>query len=64
MAPGDVAPALGRGIRWVYENLEDLKGEVNMRFSSWFAVHLTNFGFTYKWDEWFFSLLGSRWTYF
>jgi nuclear cap-binding protein subunit 1 len=53
LAPQDIAPTLGRAIRWVYERLDDLKGELNMRFSTWFAIHLSNFGFTYKWDEWY-----------
>ena len=55
LAPGDVAPTLGRAIRSLYDTLDNLKGEVNMRFSSWFALHLSNFGFTYKWEEWYFS---------
>jgi nuclear cap-binding protein subunit 1 len=55
LAPQDIAPTLGRGIRWVYEHLEDMQGELNMRFSAWFAIHLSNFGFTYKWDEWYYN---------
>jgi nuclear cap-binding protein subunit 1 len=55
LAPGEVAPTLGRGIRFLYERLESLKGEVRMRFSAWFALHLSNFGFTYKWEEWYYS---------
>jgi nuclear cap-binding protein subunit 1 len=53
LAPQDIAPTLGRAIRWVYVHLDNLKGELNMRFSTWFAIHLSNFGFTYKWDEWY-----------
>ena len=53
MAPQDIAPTLGRAIRWVYEHLDDMQGELNMRFSTWFAIHLSNFGFAYKWDEWY-----------
>jgi nuclear cap-binding protein subunit 1 len=53
MAPQDIAPTLGRAIRRMYEDSEYLEGEINMRFSSWFAIHLSNFGFTYKWDEWY-----------
>jgi nuclear cap-binding protein subunit 1 len=53
LAPQDVAPTLGRGIRWVYQRLEGMKGEIGGRFSGWFAVHLSNFGFTYKWEEWY-----------
>jgi nuclear cap-binding protein subunit 1 len=64
LAPGDVAPTLGRGIRWMYERLGDVRGELCFRFATWFALHLSNFGFTYKWDEWYhlppsFSLVGS-----
>jgi nuclear cap-binding protein subunit 1 len=53
LAPQDIAPTLGRAIRWVYGRLDDVVGELDMRFSSWFAIHLSNFGFTYKWDEWY-----------
>lgn len=59
LAPQDIAPTLGRAIRWIYEHLDELKGELNMRFSSWFAVHLSNFAFTYKWDEWSSPLITS-----
>ena len=52
LAPQDIAPTLGRAIRWIYGRLDDLNGEINMRFSTWFALHLSNFGFTYKWEEW------------
>jgi len=54
LAPQDVAPTLGRAIRWIYERLDTFKGELNMRFSTWFAIHLSNFGFTYKWEEWYY----------
>lgn len=57
LAPQDVAPTLGRAIRWIYDRIDGIVGEVNMRFSTWFAVHLSNFGFTYKWEEWFLPLL-------
>jgi nuclear cap-binding protein subunit 1 len=53
LAPQNIAPTLGRAIRWIYEHLDDLSGDLNMRFSTWFAIHLSNFGFTYKWDEWY-----------
>jgi len=56
LAPQDIAPTLGRAIRWIYDHIDDLKGEINMRFTTWFALHLSNFGFTYKWDEWLDSL--------
>jgi nuclear cap-binding protein subunit 1 len=53
LAPQDVAPTLGRAIRWIYDRIDGIVGEVSMRFSTWFAAHLSNFGFTYKWEEWF-----------
>jgi nuclear cap-binding protein subunit 1 len=59
LAPQNVAPTLGRGIRWIYERLEGMRGEIGGRFSGWFAVHLSNFGFTYKWEEWYCSLKSS-----
>ena len=52
LAPGEIAPTLGRAIRWLYGRLRELKGQERMRFSEWFALHLSNFGFTYKWEEW------------
>jgi nuclear cap-binding protein subunit 1 len=55
LVPGDLAPTLGRAIRWIHDHLDDLNGEINMRFSTWFAIHLSNFAFTYKWEEWYFS---------
>ena len=53
LAPGEIAPTLGRAIRWLYERVGEMRGVVGMRFCSWFALHLSNFGFTYKWEEWY-----------
>jgi nuclear cap-binding protein subunit 1 len=52
LAPSEIAPTLGRAIRWVYQRAGEVRGVVLMRFLGWFALHLSNFGFTYKWDEW------------
>jgi nuclear cap-binding protein subunit 1 len=54
-APNDIAPTLGRAIRWIYDRFDDIEGELNMRFSTWFSIHLSNFGFNYKWTEWYFA---------
>jgi nuclear cap-binding protein subunit 1 len=53
LAPGEVAPTLGRAIRWLFERVGEMRGVVGMRFGVWFALHLSNFGFTYKWEEWY-----------
>ena len=52
IAPAAIAPSLGRAIRFLYTNLEVLDLEVCYRFLDWFAHHLSNFGFTWKWSEW------------
>ena len=52
IAPAAIAPSLGRAIRFLYRNLERMDLELAHRFLDWFAHHLSNFGFTWKWTEW------------
>lgn len=52
IAPAAVAPSLGRAIRYLYRNIDRLDQELGHRFLDWFAHHLSNFGFTWKWSEW------------
>lgn len=52
LAPAAIAPSLGRAIRYLYRNVERLDLELAERFLDWFAHHLSNFGFTWKWVEW------------
>ena len=52
LAPAAIAPSLGRAIRYLYRNIDKLDLELNYRFLDWFAHHLSNFGFTWKWIEW------------
>ncbi|RMZ86958.1 hypothetical protein DV736_g5819, partial [Chaetothyriales sp. CBS 134916] len=52
LAPQAVAPSLGRAIRFLYRNVERMDLELASRFLDWFAHHLSNFGFTWKWTEW------------
>ncbi len=52
LAPAAVAPSLGRAIRFLYRHVERMDAELAQRFLSWFAHHLSNFGFTWKWAEW------------
>ena len=52
IAPAAIAPCLGRAIRYLYKNIDDMDLELQHRFMDWFAHHLSNFGFTWKWTEW------------
>lgn len=52
VAPAAVAPSLGRAIRYLYRNVDRMDLEIGQRFLDWFAHHLSNFGFTWKWTEW------------
>lgn len=52
LAPAAIAPTLGRAIRFMYRNLETIDTELIYRFVDWFSHHLSNFGYTWKWQEW------------
>lgn len=52
LQPQAVAPSLGRAIRYLYRNVDKMDLELNARLLEWFAHHLSNFGFTWKWTEW------------
>ncbi|CAK7264880.1 Nuclear cap-binding protein subunit 1 [Sporothrix epigloea] len=52
IAPAAIAPSLGRAIRFLYRNSPRMDLELVGRFIDWFAHHLSNFGFTWKWAEW------------
>ena len=53
IAPAAIAPSLGRAIRYLYKNIEAMDLELEYRFMDWFSHHLSNFGFTWKWTEWY-----------
>ena len=53
IAPAAIAPSLGRAIRWLYKNVDGMDLELVYRFMDWFSHHLSNFGFTWKWTEWY-----------
>lgn len=55
IAPAAIAPSLGRAIRFLYMSLDVLDLDLTHRFLDWFAHHLSNFGFTWKWSEWYVS---------
>lgn len=52
MAPQAIAPVFGRAIRFLYSTLTDMDVELRNRFLDWFSHHLSNFGFSWKWQEW------------
>lgn len=56
IAPAAIAPSLGRAIRFLYSSLEKLDLDLSHRFLDWFSHHLSNFGFTWKWSEWWVLL--------
>lgn len=64
LSPSTVAPALGKCIRKLYAGLglsdEEAGPEVIVlgfegirRYSDWMATHLSNFGFHWRWTEWY-----------
>lgn len=52
ISPGAIAPSLGRAIRFLYRNVDVMDMELRYRFQDWFAHHLSNFEFRWKWTEW------------
>lgn len=52
ISPGAVAPTLGRAIRFLFRNIDQMDMELSYRFMDWFAHHLSNFEFRWKWTEW------------
>lgn len=52
IAPQAIAPSLGRAIRFLYRGLSIMDLELGYRFMDWFAHHLSNFDFRWKWPEW------------
>ena len=52
LAPGAIAPSLGRAIRFLFRHLDMMDMELAFRFMDWFSHHLSNFDFRWKWAEW------------
>jgi len=52
IAPAAIAPSLGRAIRFLYKGLDHMDLELVYRYMDWFAHHLSNFEFRWKWTEW------------
>jgi nuclear cap-binding protein subunit 1 len=52
VAPAAIAPTLGRAIRFLFRHIDSMDLELSYRFLDWFAHHLSNFDFRWKWTEW------------
>jgi nuclear cap-binding protein subunit 1 len=52
ISPGAIAPSLGRAIRFLFRHIDQMDMELSYRFMDWFAHHLSNFEFRWKWTEW------------
>lgn len=52
ISPGAIAPTLGRAIRFLFRGLDAMDAELGYRYMDWFAHHLSNFEFRWKWTEW------------
>lgn len=52
LAPAAIAPSLGRAIRFLFRNIQIMDLELVYRYMDWFAHHLSNFDFRWKWTEW------------
>jgi nuclear cap-binding protein subunit 1 len=53
LSPQAIAPSLGRAIRFLYRSIDNMDLELSYRFMDWFAHHLSNFEFRWKWSEWY-----------
>ncbi|KAI9359286.1 armadillo-type protein [Zopfochytrium polystomum] len=57
-APDKVPSALGRAVRVIFSRMDvggfsgGMDVECVRRFAEWFAHHLSNFNFTWKWGDW------------
>lgn len=51
-SPESIAPVFGRAIRYFYNHLEMLDYELKIRFLDWMTIQISNFEFSWKWDEW------------
>ncbi|QRG37773.1 hypothetical protein FDK38_002156 [Candidozyma auris] len=51
-SPESIAPVFGRAIRFFYKNLETLDYELKIRYMDWMTTQISNFDFSWKWDEW------------
>lgn len=51
-SPKAIAPVFGRAFRFFYNHLKSLDFELRMRYLDWFSIQMSNFNFSWKWNEW------------
>ena len=51
-SPKSIAPVFGRAFRFFYNNVDNLDFELKLRFLDWFSIQMSNFNFSWKWNEW------------
>ncbi|CAL9730429.1 nuclear cap-binding protein complex subunit 1 [Monosporozyma unispora] len=51
-SPKAIAPVFGRAFRFFYNNVDNLDFELKLRFLDWFSIQMSNFNFSWKWNEW------------
>ncbi|SCU87100.1 LADA_0E01992g1_1 [Lachancea dasiensis] len=51
-SPKAIAPVFGRAFRYFFNNLEQLDLELKLRYLDWFSIQMSNFNFSWKWNEW------------
>ncbi|CCK70484.1 Sto1p KNAG_0E02230 [Huiozyma naganishii CBS 8797] len=51
-SPKAIAPVFGRAFRFFYHNIYKLDFELKLRFLDWFSIQMSNFNFSWKWNEW------------
>lgn len=51
-SPKAIAPVFGRAFRFFYNNLDSLDLELKLRYLDWFSIQVSNFNFSWKWNEW------------
>ena len=51
-SPKAIAPVFGRAFRFFYNHLDSLDFELKLRYLDWFSIQMSNFNFSWKWNEW------------
>ncbi|EDO17092.1 hypothetical protein Kpol_1025p11 [Vanderwaltozyma polyspora DSM 70294] len=51
-SPKAIAPVFGRAFRFFYNNLDNIDFELRSRYLDWFSIQMSNFSFSWKWNEW------------
>ncbi|SCU92585.1 LAFA_0F11562g1_1 [Lachancea sp. 'fantastica'] len=51
-SPKAIAPVFGRAFRYFFNSLDGLDLELKLRYLDWFSIQMSNFNFSWKWNEW------------